>query len=162
MSETSQRFLLKALHEAGNEIASAFYRLDERELGLREREDGWTLRQLCCHLRDAELDYQAQLETVLNGHPRRKIKPVDLDLLVEERCYDAADVESTLYEYSRLRSDNCYTLAGLWAEDWERSAPHPYRGAVSIDDIAHEMNEHDLEHIWQIRRIREAGLVGRR
>jgi hypothetical protein len=33
---------------------------------------------------------------------------------------------------------------------------HPYRGRVSVYDIAREIHQHDLEHLYQARRLREA------
>jgi hypothetical protein len=44
----------------------------------------------------------------------------------------------------------------LSEDEWQRTGVHPYRGRVSIYDIAREMHEHDLEHLYQARRLREA------
>jgi hypothetical protein len=159
MSETSQRFLLKALHEAAREISSQFYGLSEQELDRRERDDTWSLRQLACHLRDAEEDFSDQIERILNTTREAHLRAVDVDLYVMERDYEHADIEPVLTEFSRMRSRNCYALGDLWGDDWERAGLHPYRGRITLSDIAHQMNEHDLEHIWQIKRILEAAPV---
>lgn len=159
MSETSQRFLLKALHEAANEIGSQFYHLTDEELDRRERDDTWSLRQLCCHLRDAEEDFTDQIQRILNSSRDARLRAVDVDLYVMERDYDRADIEPVLAEFERLRSRNCWTLGDLWGDDWERAGLHPYRGRITLSDIAHQMNEHDLEHIWQIKRILDTTAV---
>ena len=52
-------------------------------------------------------------------------------------------------------------LRTLDEDDWQRTGIHPYRGKVSIHDIARELHEHDLEHLYQARIIREH-LTGKR
>ena len=38
-------------------------------------------------------------------------------------------------------------------DDWERRGVHPYLGPLSILQCAREMSEHDLSHLWQLRRL---------
>lgn len=157
--ESSQRFLLKALHEASSEISGQFYGMDDEQLDQREGADGWTLRQLCWHLRDAEQDFSNRIEAILRSNREPRLAAVDVDLLVAERPYHDLPIEEGLNQYIRLRSRNSYALADLWGNDWEKAGIHPYRGRITLGDIAREMNEHDLEHIWQIKRIREGAAV---
>jgi hypothetical protein len=49
-----------------------------------------------------------------------------------------------------------WLLYTLDDDDWSRTGLHPYRGEVSIRDIARELHEHDLQHLNQARRTREA------
>jgi hypothetical protein len=48
----------------------------------------------------------------------------------------------------------------LWAleltDDWERSGRHPYRGAISLLQYLHEVNERDLEAAWKLRKLQDA------
>ena len=32
-------------------------------------------------------------------------------------------------------------------------AIHPYLGPLTVQEVAREMNEHDLAHLWQLRRL---------
>ncbi|MPZ23356.1 MAG: hypothetical protein GEU28_07390 [Dehalococcoidia bacterium] len=157
--ESSQRFLLKALHEVGSDLAGQFYGLAAGELDARDR-DGWSLRQVLCHLRDAEAQFLDQVEGILHERAAREpvLRCVNLDLLVVERDYDSADMGETLGEYRWLRTRSCYALADAWGTDWERTGRHPYRGSLTLAEIVREMNEHDLEHVWQVRRIRDGAL----
>lgn len=160
MYESSQRFLLKALHEAANEIGRQFYQLSDDQLDQREGVDGWSLRQLCWHFRDAEQDFSSRIEAILRATREPRLAAIDVDLLVAERPYDRMPVDTPLTEFARLRSRNCYALGDLWEDDWGKAGIHPYRGRITLADIAHEMNEHDLEHIWQIKRTRESAAMG--
>jgi hypothetical protein len=157
--DSSHRFLLKALHEAGNEIGALFYTLDEPDLDAREDADSWTLKELLCHMRDAEKDFANQIELILRSRREPHLPSVDVDLYVAERDYAAADLASVGDEYSRLRGHSSYELSALMDEEWDKAGIHPYKGRVTISAIAHEMNEHDLEHLWQIRRILNTAAV---
>jgi hypothetical protein len=41
-------------------------------------------------------------------------------------------------------------------DDWARTGIHRYRGPISIYDIIRELHQHDLEHLYQARRLRAA------
>ena len=56
-------------------------------------------------------------------------------------------------EFGVQRQQTVYLLWSLDAEDWERGGRHPYIGDMSVTRIAREMNEHDLAHLWQLRRL---------
>jgi hypothetical protein len=49
-----------------------------------------------------------------------------------------------------------YLLWSLDESDWERAGIHPYLGPLTITQVAREMNEHDLAHLWQLRRLCDA------
>lgn len=150
----SHAFLLKALHEAGNELEGAFYNLRPRQLQQRLG-DEWSLIEIAAHLRDNEelaLDY---LRAILSS--RRPVLPVvDLQGLVEERDYRRLRLGETLYELSELRQHVLHLLYNLSARQWQRAGEHPYRGSVSVAQVAKELNEHDLDHLWQVTRLRES------
>ncbi len=47
----------------------------------------------------------------------------------------------------------------LWGSalgECDRKGRHPYWGTVTIAQLVREQNEHDLEHLWQARNIRES------
>ena len=66
------------------------------------------------------------------------------------------DVEDTLEDCHYLRRRSTYRLWDIDDRDWERTGEHPYRGSVSVLQIAREMYQHDLEHLWQARRMMDA------
>jgi hypothetical protein len=40
--------------------------------------------------------------------------------------------------------------------EWERAGMDPYRGRMTVLEIARETYRHDLEHLWQARRMMDA------
>ncbi len=157
-------FLLKALGEASGELARAFEGVRERDL-LRPAawpDEGWCLLAVPFHLVQVERGVQEQTAIIAmsRGRGMPEVPHVDFDDIPFEADYAEADVELLLEELHFLRRRTTYLLWDLSERDWERKGVHPYRGEVSIMEIARETYQHDLEHLWQVRRMLD-GLAGR-
>jgi hypothetical protein len=149
------RWLLKALREAAHELEAQLWGLDEDELRWRPAADAWCLKEIAAHLRDCEEHFVEAVELIAVRHAPR-IPALDADVLVLERDYRETDVQETLHSFAYLRERSVILLWSLEPDDWERTAIHPWRGPVSVRQLAREQTEHDLEHLWQARRLREA------
>lgn len=149
------RWLLKALWEAAHELESQLWGVDEDDLRWRPSDDAWSLKEIAAHLRDCEEHFLQSLETItFQEEPR--ISAFDADALVLERDYREIDLFETLERFEHLRQRSATLLWSLMPEDWERTGIHPYLGPVGIAQLAREQNKHDLEHLWQARRLRQA------
>jgi hypothetical protein len=146
--------LLKALREAGNSLLSELYGLDEDELRWRPGEGEWSLKEIAAHLRDAEELALAQINAFFSGSSL-PLPAWDVDLLPEERDYQGEEIVGLLASFGSMRRETTYLLWGLTEADWQRAAEHPYRGRVTLRDVARELAQHDLEHLWQVRRLKE-------
>lgn len=131
-----------------------FNRLDDRALRWRPAHGEWCLKEIAAHVRDAELMYQRQIEAII--HRRSGLLPYEaIDVLPAERDYRDQRLRNFLWEFEAAREETVWLLYTLDEDDWARTAEHPYRGDVSIYDIARELHEHDLDHLFQARRLRE-------
>ena len=148
------RWLLKALRAAAHELESQLGGLREEGLRWRPDEDGWSLKEIAAHLRDCEEHFLRSLELIAYQDTPR-IPAFDADALVLEHDYRTIDIYVAMERLEYLRHRTVSLLWGLAPEDWERTGQHPYLGPVSIARLAHEQNEHDLEHLWQARRLQE-------
>ena len=145
-------WVLKALREAGYSLIGELQGLDEETLTRRTAEGEWCLKETAAHLRDTELLALRQMTAIVEG---RSVLPAwNVDLLPAERDYRSAEVLTVLRELRDLRSETAHLLWGLFESDWQSSGDHPYRGRVSIETIARELAQHDLEHLWQVRRLK--------
>jgi hypothetical protein len=150
----NQAFLLKALHEAGGELEEEFYGLRPAQLAWH-REGEWSLIQIAGHLRDNEQQTLAYLRAIAaNEAPALEV--VDLEGQADESCYEPLDLHDLLYGFAGLRQELLYLLYRLPPEAWQRGGEHPYRGTLTIAQLVRELNEHDLGHLWQIQKIKEA------
>ncbi len=149
------RWLLKALRETTHELESQLWDLDEDELRWRPSDDGLCLKEIAAHLRDCEEHFLRTLEAIAYQDAPR-IDAFDADALVLDRDYRESEVYETLEQLERLRYRSVSVLWNLDDDDWERTGMHPYLGPVSIARLAREQSQHDLEHLWQARRVRDA------
>lgn len=155
MDQGEQRWVLKALREAGEELIDQFYGASGDELCWRPQDDECSLKEIAGHLRDNEELALEQMGLMANEEepelPARGVEEPPL-----EADYRSADVKELLGAFARLRRQTHRLLWSLAPEDWDRCGHHPYRGEVTIVQIARELAEHDLGHLWQARRLREA------
>jgi hypothetical protein len=150
-----RRWLMKAIREAAGELYGLFAGLREKDLRWRPAPSEWCLKEVAAHLRDAEEMYRGQIELIAhNREPRLTTEPVDV--LPYERDYVSEPLSELLYQWEASREETVWLLRMLDERDWERRGVHPYRGKVRIADIAREVHEHDLEHLWQARKLRAA------
>jgi hypothetical protein len=147
------RWLLKALRETAHELESQLWGLEEADLRWRPTDDALCLKEIAAHLRDCEEHFLRTLETIAYEDVPC-VGAFDADGLVLERDYRDSDAYSSLEELDRLRYRSVSLLWQLEDDEWERSGIHPYLGPVTIARLAREQSQHDLEHLWQARRVR--------
>ena len=157
-----QGWTLKALREAGNSLVSELYGLDERALRQRPDDGDWSLKEIAAHMRDAEDLALKQMSAIIER--RRGALPTwDVDLLPHERDYRNQSLDNLLAGFRALRRETTQLLWSITDSDWNTAANHPYRGEVTLGEIARELAQHDLEHLWQVRRLKhDLGAVASR
>lgn len=150
-------FLIKALNEACGELRHALYGIPRRRLlerGSGQDED-WCLLAVAVHMRNVEEGFLRQLEAVI-GRREAEIPQVDLDDIPLREDYEREDEGEVIEQFHYYRRHSNYALWDLSPGQWERAGRHPYRGRLTITDLAREMYRHDLEHLWQVRRMLDA------
>ena len=157
-------FLLKALGEASGELRHALEGV--RRAGLlvpgEGRDEDWTLLAIACHMRDVELGVNEQLQAIISRRGEPPIRHVDIDDIPFRQDYADEDKDEVLEEFYYYRRQTAYTLWDISEREWERAGIHPYRGRVTVLDLGRELYQHDLEHLWQVRRMVEALGAARR
>lgn len=150
-------FLLKALSEASGELQRSFYGLTPRQLMTpgEGTDEGWHLLAIPYHMRETEKAIQRQYDCLLRGR-EADIPHVDFDDIPFPEDYREEDEEELLEEFHYLRRRTSYMLWDLGPSDWERGGIHPYRGRLTVMQIVRETYQHDLEHLWQARRMMDA------
>ena len=147
----ARAWLLKALRETAHAMESLVWNLDDGALDRRPEPDEWSCRELVGHMAHMERRYIDWLERMVRTDDA-PLKPFDGDspnpsANAEDDAFDLMD------EFSVQRQQTVYLLWSLDVDDWDRRGVHPYLGPLSITQVAREMNEHDLAHLWQLRRV---------
>jgi hypothetical protein len=143
----------KALREAGNSFIAEVRGLDEEALVLQPADDDLCIKELVAHLRDAGDLALRQVRSILE-QPNRPLPVWDIDLLVRERDYRSADVMMLLRELRDVRQELATVLWMLSSSEWGATARHPHLGDIDIGTIAAGLARHDLEHLWDVRKIK--------
>jgi hypothetical protein len=151
------RFLVKALSEASGELRELLESVPRSQLHRRGAppDEDWTLATLAYHLCEVEEGVGRQLGVLLTA--REPVIPhVDLDDIPDPELAREVDATELVERFGWTRRRTTYVLWDLDDRDWQRAGIHPYRGRVTVADLARELYQHDLEHLWQARRMTES------
>jgi hypothetical protein len=153
-------FLLKALGESSGELRRLLHGVPRRAM-VRDGEgddDVWTLLGIAAHMRDIELGVNEQMELVIASHRggEPRLRHVGLDDIPFREDYVDEDEDEVIEELHYYRRQTSYLLWSCDERDWERAGIHPYRGRVTLLELARDLYQHDLEHLWQARRMVDA------
>lgn len=120
----------------------------------------WSARHVVQHLADAELVNGFRLRLIL-AHDRPPLTPYDQERFAEKLRYAEASPTDGLEQFAALRRANLRLWQGLSPVELERVGLHGERGEESLGLMRRTIAGHDLLHLRQLARIREAITAGR-
>jgi uncharacterized damage-inducible protein DinB len=110
----------------------------------------WSVRDILCHLADAELVFAFRLRQTL-AEDHHLIQPFDQDRWA--KSYARCDARLALATFSATRGWNQVLIGGVKPADLARPVTHPERGTMTFQTIIETMAGHDRNHIKQIEAI---------
>lgn len=117
----------------------------------RGGDEGWSVVEVVCHLRDAE-EIGFERMRVLRDAADPAIDGFDQLALARERGYASADLRATLAEFVAHRAQHVAALRALTPEQWQRAGLHRANGPLTLLNHALHMAWHDAVHLAQIAR----------
>jgi len=148
----AKSWLLKALRETAHAMESLLWNIEDEALERRPDDGEWSAKELVSHMCEMERRYIDRLERMVRSD-EPKIAAFDADSIEPSRPLDEDAVFDLMDEFAVQRRQAVYLLWSLDDRDWERRGIHPYLGPLTVTQTAREMNEHDLAHLWQLRRL---------
>ena len=115
----------------------------------------WSVRQVVQHLADSDLVGAFRFRMVL-AHDSPELPGYDQDLWAERLGYRDVPVATALEQFSFLRDLNLRVLRRAAPEDMGRVMRHAERGDEPLAHMIKLYAAHDLVHLRQIARIRQA------
>jgi hypothetical protein len=146
---------IEVLRSTPNGVQHAVAGLNDGELSQPEAPNKWSIRHVVRHLADSELVWGYRLRMVL-AQDRPTLIGYDQDRWAERLRYDQAPVEGALEALRVLRLSNLNLLDGLSPAELDRVGVHAERGEESVALMIRLYAGHDLLHLAQLARIRQA------
>ena len=146
---------LEVLTEMPAALRRAVEGLSRQEDGTPERPGKWSVRQVVQHLADSDLVGGFRFRMVL-AHEAPELPGYDQDLWAERLRYRESDLATALADFDFLRGLNLRLLRGATSDDLQRVMRHAERGDEPLGKMIALYAGHDLVHLAQIRRIRQA------
>jgi hypothetical protein len=150
---SNPRWLMKALREVPHEIRNVLGDMDERDLQWRPAPGEWSAKDDASFLLESEREDLRSVDAIVRQDGAR-IEERRAYLAPGEHDYGDDRIEDLVWDFLDLRDTLLWKLEFI--EDWEQAGLHPYRGAVTLLALMHEVNERDLEAAWKLRKLQEA------
>ena len=136
-------------------LKAAIAGLSDAELRRPEAAGKWSIFDVLCHLADSEVVFGWRLRLVI-AQDRPTITGFDQDAWSARVRGAYSDASSTIQQIAVLREGHLRLLRSLSPADWERVGMHAERGPESVRLMAKLYAGHDLVHLRQVARIRQA------
>ncbi len=129
--------------------------LTSAQIETPERPGKWSIRHVVQHLGDAEMVVGVRLRMVL-AENRPPLTAYDQDVWTERLRYREVPFADALEQFTVIRRVNLRLWAGLTEADQARVGVHTERGDESLGFMRNIHAGHDLAHLRQLSRIRDA------
>jgi hypothetical protein len=128
--------------------------LRPQQLSFRPAEGKWSIKEIATHLADTELVYGFRYRKIL-AEEAPPLATFDQQLWAGNLGYQQHDLNSVLEMFKALRRSSLGLMKIKSAKDWQRSGSHPEFGQLTVEQMVIHTASHDLNHLEQIRQIRQ-------
>ncbi len=124
----------------------------EKARRLRDGDDGWSVIEILCHLRDFDEIFYNRAQMMLNeDHPQ--LPAYDHEAMAIEGAYQQEQLGGSLAALKASRKRFVGFFETLTPAQWERAGVHPERDSFTLTDALMQVGLHDLDHLEQITRV---------
>jgi hypothetical protein len=146
---------MDVLRATPGSLRRAFEAMPASQTRTPEAPGRWSAAQVIQHLADAELVWGYRVRMVLSND-RPSLTGYDQDLWAEKFRYSEADAQEAVEQFAVVRRSNLRLLEQASDADLRRVGVHVERGEESVAHLIRLNAGHDLLHLQQLERIRNA------
>jgi uncharacterized damage-inducible protein DinB len=146
---------MDVLTHTADAVRTAMAGVSEAQLSRPESPGKWSMRQVVQHLADSDLVWGYRVRMVL-AQERPPLTGYDQDLWAERLHYERQPIDEALDRFAVLRRSNLWLLTHGSPADLQRVGVHAERGEESVGHMIRMYAGHDLLHLRQLERIRQA------
>jgi uncharacterized damage-inducible protein DinB len=131
-------------------IARLIRNSDAQQLTRAPAPGKWSIRDILCHLADAEISFAFRLrQTVSEEH--HVIQPFDQAAWAQP--YGTLDAHDALDAFTAIRRWNLFFIRAVGTAAESKAVRHPERGEMTFRTIIETMGGHDINHLRQIENL---------
>jgi hypothetical protein len=146
---TQHVVLLQALHGAPQRAASLAARLTPAGHDWSTASEAWSARMLAAHLAGGEAPFLKRMQSIV-----REANPYLPYFGPDVARPDApGSLPDLLAQFERERATLVRLLVDLQPADWERPAVHETMGPTTLALQAHNIANHDADHLEQLAEL---------
>lgn len=155
MTSDDRNARIRTIDALPDRLETAVRGLSDAQIDTPYRAGGWTVRQVVHHLADSHMNAFLRMKWMLTeDHP--VIKTYDQDVWAQSPEY-ALPLASSLSLIRGLHARWTSLLASIPENDWTaRTAEHPERGEVTLEQMLEIYSGHGEKHCDQIMNLRNA------
>lgn len=146
---------MSVLRATPGALARAIEGVPAAKLRQPEKPGKWSIGEVLQHLCDSEVVWAWRMRLIL-AQDRPTITGYDQDQWSANLHYDEAEPTESLETFGVLRRANLRLIDRASPQDLERVGIHSERGEESVEQLRRLYAGHDLMHLQQIERIRNA------
>ncbi len=128
--------------------------LTGKELRTRPSKTGWSIAHLVTHLCDAENVMSFRIRKAI-AESNSPISPYDQNKWAARLHYDQTDVGRSLRLFTALRESHVALLGVLSRSELRRYGIHAERGKETVERMIHLLAGHDVNHLLQVKSLRD-------
>ena len=151
MSELAE--LLERFRRGAELLAVATTGAAGTELDFRPASDKWTVREITCHLADAEIAAATGLRQIL-AEENPTLVSWNEKAWTGKLGYEHRKISQALEMFRLLRVANYELLKDLPEDTFQRAGVHPQRGRLTLLQRLRDLAEHAEGHVKQIQGVR--------
>ncbi len=145
---------IAALRAVPNDLQAALNGLTEAQLRFSYREGGWNVRQIVHHIADSHLHAYVRMKWLL-AEDNPSIKVWNQDDWALARDYEQ-DIQPSVHIITGIQERMANIFETATEADWKRTAQHPERGSITLDDFLNMYHSHGAHHIAQILAVKNS------
>lgn len=140
---------IQRIKQLPDRLHSILASVSEAQLNVAYRADGWTVRQVVHHLADAHMNTYVRMKLVLTeDQPVLKTyEQNEWAVLPDGRAFST---RASLQILEGLHVRLVYLLDHIPEQSWSRTARHPERGIMTLDDLLVMISDHGETHLQHI------------
>ena len=128
--------------------------LNDISASRRPRDGEWSVKEVVCHLRDANDVFHGRIQRMLT-EDAPYLKSVNMESVAAEKHYIVEDWREAWAGLLAAHERNMAAFTALTQVQWQRPATHQELGVITIERIPTLLRDHLQTHITQVRQIKE-------